>query len=275
MEGAFVLKVGILVNQSKGLSPLAIKTLISHIQKQGSQALLLNIAEPVPELDTVISFGGDGTVLAAARYVGEIPIFGVNMGHLGFLTEIEYKAKRVLEAVSLIIAGEFIVDKRKRLAASVYRKENKVASCTALNDMVIKGAIAKLVRLKIYIGGNYVGDFPSDGIIVSTATGSTGYSLSAGGPIIPPDLSVNLITPICSHLLNVRPMLASDTKVIRIVVESHHKEILLSADGQVDVELENADCIQINTAAVSTNLIRIDKENFYGRLSEKLKWGEV
>jgi NAD+ kinase len=266
------LKVGIVLNHSQRLTTAAVETIIRHIERLGSSAELLKLDNLLSELDVVLSFGGDGTVLGTARYVGEIPIFGINTGHLGFLTGIEYNLPKVIEAIALILNNQFTIDKRNRLEAQVYRKEKNVAYCTALNDIVVKGAIAKLVRLKTYIGGDYVGNFPADGIIISTATGSTGYSISAGGAIIPPDLEINVITPICSHLLNVRSMIASDNKEIKIVVESYQKELLLSADGQVDIELETNDCIVINKAPMVTNLIRLNNETFYQLLSRKMKW---
>ncbi|SMC45115.1 NAD(+)/NADH kinase [Sporomusa malonica] len=266
------MKVGIMLNRSKGLKTSAIETVITHIERQGSSVEILDLNNPLPELDVVLSFGGDGTVLGTARYVGEIPIFGINTGHLGFLTGMEYNLPKVIEALSLILNSQFTIDKRKRLEARVYRHKRNVAQCTALNDIVVKGAIAKLVRLRTHIGGDYVGNFPADGIIISTATGSTGYSISAGGAIIPPDLGINVITPICSHLLNVRSMIACDNKEIKIVVESYHKELLLSADGQVDIELETDDCIVINKASTMTNLIRLNNETFYQLLSRKMKW---
>lgn len=266
------MKVGIVLNSSKGLKTSAIETIIRHIENQGSSAELLNFNNPLPELDIVLSLGGDGTVLGSARYVGEIPIFGINIGHLGFLTGMEYNLPKVIEAITLILNNQFTIDKRKRLEAQVYRCKRNVAYCTALNDIVVKGAIAKLVRLRTHIGGDYVGTFPADGIIISTATGSTGYSISAGGAIIPPDLGINVITPICSHLLNVRSMIACDSKEIKIAVASYHKGLLLSADGQVDIELENDDCIIINKASTVTNLIRLSNETFYQLLSRKMKW---
>jgi NAD+ kinase len=263
-----------MLNRSKGLKTSAIETIITHIKKQGSSAEILDFNNPLPELDVVLSFGGDGTVLGTARYVGQIPIFGINIGHLGFLTGMEYDLSQVIKAVSLILNNQITIDKRNRLEARVYRHQSNVAvaHCTALNDIVVKGAIAKLVRLRTHIGGDYVGNFPADGIIISTATGSTGYSISAGGAIIPPDLGINVITPICSHVLNVRPMIACNNKEIRIVVESYHKEIILSADGQVDIELETNDCIVINKASTVTNLIRLNNETFYQLLSRKMKW---
>jgi len=266
------LKVGIMLNRSKGLKTADVETVIRHIERLGSSAELLKFDNPLSELDVVLSFGGDGTVLGTARCVGEIPIFGINTGHLGFLTGMEYNLPKVIEVISLILNSQFTIDKRKRLEARVYRKEKNEADCTALNDIVVKGAIAKLVRLRTYIGGDYVGNFPADGIIISTATGSTGYSISAGGAIIPPDLEINVITPICSHLLNVRSMIASDNKEIKIVVESNQKELLLSADGQVDIKLETDDCIVINKAPMVTNLIRLNNETFYQLLSRKMKW---
>ena len=268
------MKVGIMLNRSKGLKTAAVETIIRHIERLGSSAELLNFDNPLSELDVVLSFGGDGTVLGTARYVGEIPIFGINTGHLGFLTGMEYNLPKVIEAIPLILNSQFTIDKRKRLEARVYRHEKNVAYCTALNDIVVKGAIAKLVRLRTHIGGDYVGNFPADGIIISTATGSTGYSMSAGGAIIPPDLAINVITPICSHLLNVRPMIACDSKAIKVVVESYQKELLLSADGQVDIELETDDCIVINKAPMVTNLIRLNNETFYQLLSRKMKWNK-
>jgi NAD+ kinase len=268
------MKFGIILNPYKSFEPEFIKNILSCVKSTGAEAFAFELDGNTPEMDIAISLGGDGTVLATARYVRDIPIFGVNLGHLGFLTNFEYNLKDFKKSINYLLDGHYSIDTRSRLEATVEREGEIVANCTALNDVVIKGGIAKLVRLQTFIGGEYVGNFPSDGIIVSTATGSTGYSLSCGGPIIPPDAAINIITPISSHLLTVRPMIARNDHEIRVVVESYHKELLLSADGQVDVDLQADDKVIIKKADFTTNLIRVNNETFYQILTRKMKWAE-
>ena len=217
------MRFGIIRSPYKPLAEAFIEKIMACIHSVGAAAVPFYPDNGIPEVDMIISIGGDGTMLAAARQVKEIPILGINLGHLGFLTNIEFdccKEKesfaQLRQAILRIAHGQYQIDQRCRIEPVVRRKNAEIACCTALNDVVIKGAIAKLVRLQLFIGEEYVGNFPADGIIISTATGSTGYSLSCGGPIIPPDTDVNIVTPISSHLLTARPLVACNNKEIKI-----------------------------------------------------------
>lgn len=273
------MRFGIVRNPYKPLTEAFVAKMIACINSVGAAAVPFRPDNGIPAVDMVISVGGDGTVLATARQVKEIPILGINLGHLGFLTNIEFDClhetdsfARLRQAFLQIVQGQYELDKRCRIEPVIKRNNEEVACYTALNDVVVKGAIAKLIRLQVVVGGEAVGNFPADGIIVSTATGSTGYSLSCGGPIIPPDTAVNIITPISSHLLTARPLVAGNHKEIKIVAVAYHKKVLVSVDGQVDRELATGDEVIVRKAKFTTNLVRIQAEAFYPLLARKLNW---
>lgn len=228
--------------------------------------------EEIEALDYVISIGGDGTTLGIARMVGEKPILGVNSGHLGFLSDMPMHIFMVPSILKKVLNGQYTIDKRARLEATVISDNNYLRTVTALNDIVIKGAVGKMCRLKTYVNDQYVANFPADGLIVSTATGSTAYSLSAGGPIVPPELPINVITPICSHSLNARALTVSNEYTINVEVDSFHEGVILSADGQCDIELKTGDVIRIVKSKTVTNFIRVKNDSFYETMSNKLHW---
>lgn len=273
------MRFGIIRSPYKPLAEAFIEKMMACIHSVGAAAVPFYPDNGIPEVDMIISIGGDGTMLAAARQVKEIPILGINLGHLGFLTNIEFdccKEKesftQLRQAILKITHGQYKIDQRCRIEPVVRRNNAEIACCTALNDVVIKGAIAKLVRLQLFIGEEYVGNFPADGIIISTATGSTGYSLSCGGPIIPPDTDVNIVTPISSHLLTARPLVACNNKEIKIVAEAYHSKLLLSVDGQMDMDLDIGDEVIVRKAKFTTNLVRVNEETFYPLLARKMNW---
>ena len=214
--------------------------------------------------------GGDGTFLRAARYTFGcyIPILGVNMGKLGFLTEIE--KDKVFEALDRILSGEYFLEKRMLLAAEVFREEKKVAGFTALNDFVInKGAFSRLIGISMSIGNEYFREYSSDGVIIATPTGSTAYSLSAGGPIVYPGMELSLITPICPHSLSARPMVIPPDKDVEIEVCSPRIKSMLTIDGQNGFELEDGDKIIVKRADASMYFVKFKKQGFFSRLREK------
>lgn len=273
------MRFGIIRNPYKPLAEAFVEKMIACIHSVGAAAVPFHPDSGIPDVDMVISIGGDGTMLATARQVMEIPILGINLGHLGFLTNIEFDClheeesfERLRQAFLKIIHGQYNIDQRCRIELIVRRDNEEFDRCTALNDVVVKGAIAKLVRLKLFIGEEYVGNFPADGIIISTATGSTGYSLSCGGPIIPPDTDVNIVTPISSHLLTARPLVVCNNKEIKIVAEAYHKKLLLSIDGQMDMDLAIGDELIVRKAKFTTNLVRVNEESFYPLLARKMNW---
>jgi NAD+ kinase len=223
----------------------------------------------------IIVLGGDGTLLSVARLVGdqEVPILGVNLGGLGFLTEITLEELyRVMEKV---VQGDFITNERVVLNVSVIRRGEKMAEFFVLNDAVInKGALARIIDLETTINQDYVTTFKSDGLIISTPTGSTAYNLSAGGPIVYPSLHCIIITPICPHTLTNRPIVIPDDVEIRATLKAKQQEVILTLDGQQGFTLEFEDVVEVKKAEGRILLIKSPYRHYFEVLREKLKWGE-
>ena len=235
-----------------------------------------NKREDIPRLvDMIIVLGGDGTMLSVARMVGnqEVPILGVNLGGLGFLTEIHLdELYHVLERV---IEGDFKTDERVVLNTGVIRKEKKVVEFIVLNDAVInKGALARIIDIETAINGVYLTTFKSDGLIISTPTGSTAYNLSAGGPIVYPSLHTIIITPICPHTLTNRPIMVPDDVEVRALLKSKNQEVFLTLDGQQVFPQEFEDVVVVGKAESRILLIKSPYRHYFEVLREKLKWGE-
>jgi len=232
--------------------------------------------EEIPKkVEMIIVLGGDGTLLSVARLVGDhdVPILGVNLGGLGFLTEITLEELyRVLEKV---VQGDFITDERVVLNASVIRRGERMAEFIVLNDAVInKGALARIIDLETTINGEYLTTFKSDGLILSTPTGSTAYNLSAGGPIVYPSLHCIIITPICPHTLTNRPIVIPDDVDIRATLKTKQQEVILTLDGQQGFTLEFEDVVEVKKAEGHIFLIKSPYRHYFEVLREKLKWGE-
>jgi NAD+ kinase len=232
--------------------------------------------EDIPtKVEMIIVLGGDGTLLSVARLVGDhdVPILGVNLGGLGFLTEITLEELyRVLEKV---VQGNFITDERVVLNASVIRRGERMAEFIVLNDAVInKGALARIIDLETTINGEYLTTFKSDGLILSTPTGSTAYNLSAGGPIVYPSLHCIIITPICPHTLTNRPIVIPDDVEIRAMLKTKQQEVILTLDGQQGFTLEFEDIVEVKKAEGHIFLIKSPYRHYFEVLREKLKWGE-
>jgi NAD+ kinase len=226
-------------------------------------------------VEMIIVLGGDGTLLSVARLVGdhEVPILGVNLGGLGFLTEITLEELyRVLERV---IQGDFITDERVVLNAAVIRRGERMAEFIVLNDAVInKGALARIIDLETTINEEYLTTFKSDGLIISTPTGSTAYNLSAGGPIVYPSLHCIIVTPICPHTLTNRPIVIPDDVKIRSILQTKQQEVILTLDGQQGFSLEFEDVVEVRKAEGRILLIKSPYRHYFEVLREKLKWGE-
>lgn len=232
--------------------------------------------EEVPEgCDLLIVLGGDGTLLSAARAIGqrEIPLFPVNLGGLGFLTAITVDS--VFPELERAFRGEHRVAKRKLLSTEVVRDERVVATFEALNDAVLtKSALARMIDLDTHVDEQFVCAYKADGLIVSTPTGSTAYSLSAGGPIIFPSVPAICITPICPHMLTNRPVLVPETSIIRITSHGPDESVYLTIDGQVGTPIRDGDTIVCRSSRYSLLLIRPPHQMFFDVLRQKLKWGE-
>ncbi|MBS1126814.1 MAG: putative inorganic polyphosphate/ATP-NAD kinase ((P)/ATP kinase)(ppnK) [Nitrospirae bacterium] len=231
--------------------------------------------EIVSLVDLVFVLGGDGTMLNVSRLVAEkgIPILGINLGSLGFITEVN--RDEIFSTVDKMLNGGCEIEERLMLSAAIRRDGKKIADYTVLNDVVInKGALARIIDLETNIDGNYVTTFKADGLIISTPTGSTAYSLSAGGPILYPTLESIVLTPICSHTLTNRPIVLPDHSKIEIIIKSLSEDVFLTLDGQVGFSLRMNDVITINKAHYKTKLLLPFERNYFKVLRTKLKWGE-
>lgn len=226
-------------------------------------------------VDAAVVLGGDGTFLRAARYVigYDIPLYGINVGHLGFLSC--GKVENAESDLQRIMLGEHRIDFRQFLHGVVSRGKNKKHEVYALNDLVVtKGPFARLIALDIAVNENALSILHADGIIISTPTGSTAYSLSAGGPIVPPHLSCMILTPICAHTLYSRPMVLAGSDIITITPQGQHREIMLTQDGQLGYELLPGDRIQISLdSEKKVGIITLPENEFFSLLQEKFQWG--
>lgn len=225
--------------------------------------------------DFLIVIGGDGTLLSAARVVGTTgkPILGVNMGSLGFMTAITLD--ELYPALERIFRYDFDYEERMMLVAHVHRLGERVANYTVLNDVVInKGALAKIIDIKATVGEMYLSTFKADGLIISTPTGSTGYSLAAQGPIIYPTMNTILITPICPHTLTFRPLVVPDNQIVRAELISKEADVFLTIDGQVGFGLRQGDVVEVKKADAPLRFFRSPFRDYFTVLRTKLKWGE-
>ncbi len=224
--------------------------------------------------DLLIVLGGDGTLLSMARAVGDlgVPIMGVNLGGLGFMTATTLD--EMLPSLEAALAERMVVEERLMLAARVVRNNDTVCEHMALNDIVItKSAMSRIISLAVSVEGEYATAYRADGLIISTPTGSTAYSLSAGGPIVFPGVEAIVITPICSHTLTNRPIVLPAAHRIEVTVQSD-QEIMLTLDGQVGVGLRERDVVEVVKARSRMRLVRFPQKDFFSVLRTKLKWGE-
>ncbi|GAW92310.1 NAD(+)/NADH kinase [Calderihabitans maritimus] len=223
-------------------------------------------------VDCVLVLGGDGTLLSTARAlaVKGTPILGINMGQLGFLTEIELPS--MFEDLELLLRGEYLIEERMMLEARVVRNNTTVDRFLALNDVVVtKGSFSRMIYLETYVSQHYVDTYRADGLIVSSPTGSTAYCMSAGGPLVSPEVEVMIIVPICPHTLYARPLVVASHQEIKVVVRSKLADVAVTVDGQHGVKLEENDEITVGKAPFKTKLIRLKGRNFYEVLREKLR----
>ncbi len=279
-------RIGIIVKKGVPEALNAIKGLLPLLKKKGfvvfvesDPATILKIKgyhrERIPSLvDMIMVLGGDGTLLSAASLVGDkgIPILGVNVGSLGFITEIT--VNEIQEGIERIISKGYLVEERIMLSARVYRRRKKVFKASALNDVVIhKSALARMIGFDIHINQRYVTALRADGLIISTPTGSTAHSLSAGGPILYPTLESFVITPICPHTLTQRPIVLPDKFIPKITIKGGD-DVYLTLDGQTGFPLNVEDIIEVKKADYKTKFIRFHDRDYFEILRTKLKWGE-
>ncbi|MBW1711407.1 MAG: NAD(+)/NADH kinase [Deltaproteobacteria bacterium] len=281
-------KIGLVVKKAAQKARLAAADLETWLRERGLEVIVDEVEvtinsgscptappSPIPsDVDLVVVLGGDGTLLYAARAVRKIgaPLLGVNLGGLGFLTEIGLKD--LYPTMEKVLAGDFRAEARMLLEASVQRSGQTVAQYTVLNDAVInKSALARILDLKVKIDGKDLTAYRADGLIISTPTGSTAYNLSAGGPIVYPAHESILLTPICPFTLSNRPLILPETAKIEIEVDPKASDLLLTADGQAFCNLEPGDTITAQRSSARISLIKNPYKDYFEILKTKLGWG--
>jgi NAD+ kinase len=235
---------------------------------------ILEHAELVREADLVVVLGGDGTMIAAARMIGDhgTPVLGINYGRLGYLAE--FTVEEMVPALEAVISGDYKLDHRLMLSAQVYRGGEKLLHDRVLNDVVIsKSALARIIEIEARIDGYFVNRFRADGLIISTPTGSTAYNLSAGGPVIYPSMEAVAITPICPHTLSNRPLVVASEAEFELTLKTPNEEVALTLDGQVGMPLQAGDRVVVRKSAMTFNLIQAHTRNYFDVLRSKLRWG--
>ncbi len=225
--------------------------------------------------DVVIVLGGDGTFLGVSRILSgtDIPIVGINMGNLGFLTEVT--REEALQLVDIIAKGAYEVETREMISVKVIRDNKQYCNYDVLNDVVIsRGKVSRVVDLSLEINDKQISTFKADGLILATPTGSTAYSLSAGGPIVFPALPLTIITPISPHTLTNRPLVVSNKRIIRVRSLTDSTELHLTLDGQISFDLMAGDVVEVTKSKKSVKFIRSPFRDYFSILKTKLMWGE-
>jgi NAD+ kinase len=277
--------VGIITNSEKDKNLTYTNILIDSIKKYGGSyvvpanngmagmdALDSNVEEICSKCDVIICLGGDGTFLKTARtaYKYNIPILGINLGSLGFLTDIE--TEEIEKCVESIFNNNYLIEERVMLGIKVYKNGKLEAEDVAINDVVVsRGGILRILHLSTFVDNNYVDTFPGDGIIISTPTGSTAYSMSAGGPIVEPTAPVIILTPISSHMLFSRPFIASDKRHVKVSVsENYEHNALVTIDGQKCYEILGGDYIEVEKISATVKIIKVSSKDFFSILRKKI-----
>ncbi len=230
--------------------------------------------EAFPDVNLVVVVGGDGTLLSATRALAgrDIPVLAVNLGSLGFLTPITLE--QMYPMLERVLAGRCEEERRRMLQVELVREGATIETYHPLNDAVInKAAIARILDFQVLVDGQDISTYKADGLIFSTPTGSTGYSLAAGGPVIYPDVHALLITPICSHTLNHRPLVLPDHSIVEVLVHSHGESVHLTSDGQVGTPLQHGDRVVCRRSPRVLRLVRPQSTGYFEILRNKLSWG--
>lgn len=280
-------KIGVIVKSQHPMSRDALSGVRDWLTARGIEVLLdtamagiigsssvMTPQEVVDQADLIIVMGGDGTLLAAARLIGErdIPILGVNFGGLGFLTDIT--VEELYPTLEAILAGDFRTEKRFKIDIDLVRGGKVVETHTGLNDVVInRGHLARMLNLKISVDGIFVTNYRADGLIISTPTGSTAYSLAAAGPIVYPTTEAIVLAPICPHNLTNRPIVLPDKVSVQVALNTKEKDVMVTVDGQVGFPLYHGDLIAVRKSLSKTTIVQSFKKNYYQVLREKLGWG--
>lgn len=279
----------IIANSEKPESVTLRDKIVGYLNRRGKTCSYQENAQPlenhaysftdparVPEdIDAVLVLGGDGTVIQAARDLArrDVPFLGINVGTLGYLTEVE--ASEYGQALDTLIRGEYYLEKRMMLCGEVFTEEGKTYAGKALNDIVIsRQGVLRVVNFQIFVNGRYLNSYNADGMIISTPTGSTGYNLSAGGPIVEPGAEMLLITPICPHTLNARSIVLSGHDQVEIVIGPGRKmekdRAVATFDGDTEIGLVSGERVKIRRSIHATKLIKLNDQSFLEVLSRKL-----
>lgn len=278
--------IGLAINHTKPKAVEVAARLVDLIERHGAKVFVdseaaMKIGRPDTgieakgmegHVDVLFVLGGDGTILGYARDLAKsnLPILGINLGHLGFLSEAE--PQDLEDAVRRVLSGDYCLETRLMLEAEVERDGQIVLrELISLNDIGIsKDTFGRMVTCKVFVDDMYVDQYSGDGLLVSTPTGSTAYSLSCGGPIVSPHIDVILLTPICPHTLHARPMVIAANQEVRVEVTATHPEMVLSVDGQIFHTLENRDIIRVRQSGFKTTLIKWRDREFFDVLRQKL-----
>ncbi|PIP41005.1 NAD(+) kinase [Candidatus Desantisbacteria bacterium CG_4_8_14_3_um_filter_40_12] len=281
------MKIGLIINIKRPDVFRVAREVISFLTKNGEHRLVMDMEAAtamsyeklgvdsieMQRVDLILAMGGDGTLLHTVRMIEgkSIPILGINLGSLGFLTEVTEEG--LYSALTNILLGHYQIEKRMMLSIKIIRQTATLTTFKALNEAVVaESEIARMVNLKVFIDAEYLTTYRADGLIISTPTGSTGYSLAAGGTIVVPRMKVLMLTPVCPHTLTARPMIIPENSKIIIEIISSGQSIL-TIDGQQTYSLEFADKIEIERAEEEICLIKPQQCGFYEVLRNKLKWG--
>lgn len=282
--------VGIITKRNIIANKQVVFDLVKYLQKKGKKIIFDNNSAALFEgkdgmkkqkilrkADFIICLGGDGTLLKTARRMGKkkVPILGVNMGTLGFLTETT--PDKMYEVLDKCFEGKYVLDRRFILRVTIYRDNEKIYTNLALNDAVInQGLFARLIDLRLEVNQRKIIEFEADGIIVATPTGSTAHALSAGGPIVHPSVPSFVIVPICPASLSVRPIIVPNDRQLKLIVQTHRvkEHVGLTLDGQETFDLEYGDEIKIRKSSRMFDMIRLTGGNYYKVLRQKLRWGD-
>ncbi len=282
------MKVGIVAKPKKPAGEV-VKGLVEWLSDKGHQPIfdedtgaMAGVESPykkseLPDLvDLMVVLGGDGTLLSVARLVGdrEVPILAINLGALGFLTEVILD--EVYPVLEKVTEGDYSLDERSLLEAHVHRQGERIAQYRVLNDVVIhKGTLARIIELETFIEEYYLTTYKADGLIISTPTGSTAYSLAAGGPIVHPSLPAIILNPICPFTLSQRPLVIPDSLgKVSVTLLTENEDVFLTLDGQVGFALRVRDTVEVRKAPHAIKLIKSPYRNYFEVLRAKLRWGE-
>lgn len=245
-----------------------------HTETEICDIQTAEVEEFKTDVDLIVVLGGDGTMISTARLTGnrEVLVLGINYGSLGYLTE--FRIEEMFSALEAILEGNYEIDRRVMLDVEHWRGDEKLATGRVLNDVVInKAVLARIIEIEVHLDNLFVNSFRADGLIVATPTGSTAYSLSAGGPIIYPSMNAMVLTPICPFTLTNRPIVVPDTAEINLHLKNESDGVVLTLDGQIGYAVQQGDCVSIHKSVTNFNLVQPPNRNYFDVLRNKLKWG--